>query len=201
MTVRGARSLGPVAKRARLRAAAARFVAAHGLAGFNLHRLAPEAGIGFDLARHYYRTNEALIGDVVRAHHAALGERMADAMLAARGLAGTARVEALALALLEALAAEGDGHRTSLAAMAALPGVAEAARHGDAWLVDEFARAVGGDAVWGRSVVVLLGYWAGRLAVGDADGRAGCARVVAAMVGVGVGDVDGYVRPDINSAR
>ena len=181
MTARGARSEAPVEKRARLRAVAARFVAVHGLRGFNLHRLAPEAGIGFDLARHYYRTNEALIGDVVGEHFATLGEAMADAVLAARGLAGAALVEALALALLEALAAEREGHRTALATMAALPGVAAASRHGDAWLVDEFAAGFGGDAVWGRSVMVLLGYWAGRLEGGDAAGQAGCAKVVAAM--------------------
>lgn len=171
----------PVEKRARLRAAAARQVAAHGLTGFNLRRLAEAAGIKFDLARHYYRTNEALIADVVREHFAALGEQMADSVLAARGLAGAARVEALALALLEAMAAEGEGHRTARAAMAALPGVAHGARHLDAWLVGEFAEALAGveREVMARSLVWVIGEWAVRLE--GAEERAVCARVVAGM--------------------
>ncbi len=174
----------PLEKRARLRAAAARRVAAHGLAGFNLHRLAAEAGIKFDLARWYYPTNAALLIDVVREHHAAVGELMADAVLAARALDGAARVEALALALLEALAAEREGHRTARAAVAALPEVAEAVRNLDAWLVGEFAEALAGDAVRARSLLVVIGDWAGRLEAGDAAGRVVCARVVAGM-GVG----------------
>ncbi len=168
----------PVEKRARLRAAAARHVAAHGLAGFNLRRLAAEAGLGFDLARWYYRTNEALIADVARAYHAALGERMAEAVLAARLMAGTARVEALALAALEAMAAEGAGHRTARAAVAALPRVAEAVRNLDAWLVGEFAEALG-DAVLARSLLMVVGEWAAR--VEGAEERKVCARVVAGM--------------------
>jgi hypothetical protein len=121
-----------------------------------------------------FRTNAALLIDVVREHHAAVGERMAEGVLAARRLTGRARVEALALALLEALAAEREGHRTALACVAALPEVAVAVRHGEAWLVGEFAAAVG-DAVLGRALVVVLGDWAGRLAVGDAAGRGVCA--------------------------
>jgi AcrR family transcriptional regulator len=161
----------PLEKRARLRAAAARYVAGHGLAGFNLRRLAAEAGIKFDLARWYYRTNEALIADVVRAYHAALGRLMAEAVLAAR-------VEALASATLEAMAAERDGHRTARAAMAGLPRVAEAVRNLDAWLVGKFAEAVG-DEVLGRSVLMVVGEWAAR--VEGVEEREVCALVVAGM--------------------
>lgn len=184
------RSRAPLEKRARLRAAAARHVAAHGLAGFNLHRLAAEAGVGFDLARHYYRTNEALIADVARAYHVALGERMADAVLAARGLSGAARVEALALAALEAMAAEGEVHRTARAAVAALPRVAEAVRNWDAWLVGEFVGALAAagvreatvQCVLAWSVVSLIREWAVRLeGVGEAERRV-CAEMLAAMV-------------------
>ncbi|MBV8705493.1 MAG: hypothetical protein JO118_17470 [Acetobacteraceae bacterium] len=178
------RSRAPLEKRARLRTAAARHVAAHGLAGFNLHALAAEAGVGFDLARHYYRTNEALIADVVRAYHVALGERMADAVLAARGLSGAARVEALALAALEAMVVERDGCLTARAAMAALPRVAEAVRNWDAWLVGEFAEALG-DAVLARSLLMVVGEWATRVE-GD-EARGVCARVVAGMGGGGNG--------------
>ncbi len=186
----------PVEKRARLRAAAARQVAAHGLAGFNLHRLAAEAGIKFDLARHYYRTNEALIADVAREYHAALGERMAEAVLASRELAGTARVEALALAALEAMGAEAAGHRTALAAVAALPSVAEAVRNLDVWLVGELAEALAGCGVGGaergvlaRALLMVVGEWATRV---EGAERAVCARVVA---GMGVGCGAGVARP------
>jgi hypothetical protein len=87
-------------------------------------------------------------------------------------------VEALALAALEAMAAEGDGHRTARAAVAALPRVAEAVRNLDFWLVRELADALG-DAVLARSLLMVVGEWAVRLE--GAEERAVCARVVAGM--------------------
>ena len=133
---------GPLLRRAALREAAAQAVAEHGLAQLNLPRLAASAGMKFEIARHHYRTNAALLLDVVRHHHAAIGEHLADAVLHARALHGPARVTALATALIEALVVERAGHRTTLVATAALPEVADAARHADAWLVDEFAAAL-----------------------------------------------------------
>jgi hypothetical protein len=64
-------------------------------------------------------------------------------VLAARAMAGAGRLETLVLAALEAMGAEGDGHRTARAAVAGLPRVAEAVRNLDLWLVGEFAEAVG----------------------------------------------------------
>ncbi|HSU06883.1 MAG TPA: hypothetical protein VLI93_15055 [Acetobacteraceae bacterium] len=181
----------PIAKKARLRAVAARYIAEHGLAGFNLHRLAPEAGLNFELARWYYRTNQALIADIVRAHQVALGEAMGEWVLAARRLRGAAGVELLAGALLEALIAGRDGHRTAMAAMAAFPGIAETARRGDLWLHGVFADALQVTAPWlaagegdvlARSLLVLLEQWAVRLEQADAANRATCVRLVSAMV-------------------
>ncbi len=186
-----ARPLGrdPAGKRARLRAAAAAQVAAAGLAGFNLHALAPRAGIKFDLARHYYRTNAALLAEVVAEQQILLGEAMARPVAAARQLSGAARVEALAAALLDGLGRTAAGHRASRAVLAGLPGVAAELRHADAWLVDLFVEALegcgvapAGVSVLARSVVWLLGEWGARLAGADAPARAACARVVAGMV-------------------
>ena len=75
---------------------------------------------------------------------------------------------ALTTALIEALVAERTGHRTTLVATAALPEVADATRHADAWLVDEFAAALDAAgvtdetarAVLARSALLLIGDWA-----------------------------------------
>ena len=136
------RGHAPLEKRARLRAVATAQVAAHGLEGFNLHRLAPRAGIKFDLARHYYRTNAALLAEVVVEHQLLLGEAMAAPARAARALPGPARLPFLLAALRAGLATNAAGHRASRAILAALPGVAAELRHADAWLVDLFADAL-----------------------------------------------------------
>ncbi len=184
---------GPLARRAALREAAAREVATHGLARLSLPRLAAAAGMKFDIARHHYRTNAALLLDVVRHHHAALGERMADAVLDARALPGPARVTALATALIEALVAARTAHRATLAATAALPEVADAARHADAWLIDEFAAALAATGVTdgttrtvlARSALLLINHWTLRLEDASPEERASCADVLARMVAAG----------------
>ncbi len=179
-------AVSPAAKRARLRAAAAAHVAAYGLAGLALPSLATAAGIKFDLARWYYRTNGALLADVVREFQAGLGERMAHAVLAARRLAGRQRVEALSVAYLEAVAAERTGFLTARAACVAFPEVRATAAPGEAWLVEEFSDAAG-CVVRGRTILAVLGEWGARLAADDAAGRGVCAAVVGGMVGPATG--------------
>lgn len=171
----------PAEKRARLREVAAAYIAAHGLDSFNLHRLAPLAGIKFDLARHYYRTNAALIADIARHHHAALGERLADAILDSRALAPQQRLHYLAAAILDAFAEDADAQRATYAAVAALPRVAHAVRHTDRWLADELAEATG-EPILARAALVLLNHWAAQLDPEDTETRAACARLLASRL-------------------
>ncbi len=111
-------------------------------------------------------------------------------VLDARARPGPARVTALATALIEALVIERAGHRTTLVATAALPEVADATRHADAWLVDEFAAALAAAgvtdetarAVLARSALLLIGDWAVRLEDATSAERATCAAVLARML-------------------
>jgi hypothetical protein len=174
----------PGAKRARLRAACAAHVAAEGLWGLNLHRIAAEAGTKFEIARWHYRTNAALLIDVVKDFQASVGEAMADAVLAARARpCGAERVRVLAAGYLEAAIALRAGALTARAACAAVPEVALAVRTGGEWLVGEFAAALGGGVeaeVKARTLVWVLGEWG--FVVEEAEvGRVG--GVVAGMMG------------------
>lgn len=181
---------GPLARRAALRDAAAQEVAAHGLTRISLPRIAAIAGMKFDIARHHYRTNAALLLDVVRHHHATLGEHLADAVLHARALPAPARLAALAAALFEALTAARTTHRATLAATAALPQLADAARHAETWLVDEFAAALAAAGVadettrtvLARSALLLINHWALRLEEATMEDRELCAGILARML-------------------
>jgi hypothetical protein len=183
----------PPANKARLRAVAARHIAEHGLDGFNLHQLAPQAGLKFDLARWYYRTNQALIADIIRNHQAAIGEALTEPLLAARSLPGPARMEAVATALLDAPTLHRDGHHAAMAATAALPTIAETARRGDLWLhgvlaevleatIPELAEHITERDILARSLLILLEQWALRLDDADAGTRAMCATLAVRMV-------------------
>ena len=162
-------------------------------AGFNLHSVAPAAGIKFDLARHYYRTNAALLADVVAEQQIALGETLAAPLDAVRALPAPARLEALTAAVLAGLVRTIEGHLAARAALAALPGVAAGLRHADAWLVDLFAEALAAAGVTGpavavlaRSAVMLVGEWGPLLAQpeGAAQGAAAQGAVAAALAGM-----------------
>ncbi|MEO9189506.1 MAG: hypothetical protein ABI224_05805 [Acetobacteraceae bacterium] len=132
----------------------------------------------------------ALLADVVRTHQEAVAERLTEAVLATRGLAGPERVDTLATALLDALGAERDGHVTATMILAGMPPAAHAARNHDCWLHGVFAEAIGGAAderaMLARSLLTLIENWALRLEDTDAAGRALCARVVTRIVAAGV---------------
>jgi AcrR family transcriptional regulator len=182
---------GPLERRARLRQAAVDHVAREGLGGLNLHTLAAEAGMKFDIARHHYRTNQALLLDVVRTHQTALGEKLADPILASRELTGTERLRALIAAVLEALVEAGDWHRAATVVVAAYRGIAYEVRNADAWLRNELASALGPEReLLARSLLVLIEHWALLLPGEDAAVRAECVGVLMGMaqaVGGGVG--------------
>ncbi len=169
----------PAQTRARLRAAAARRLAAHGLAGFERRQVAESAGSKFDHSKYYYPTNAQLLIDMVREHQLRVGENMADAVLASRRAGGRERLHTLALAYLEAVAGC-EWLRATRAVTAALPEVAEAARPGQAWLIAELAEAAG-EPLLGRSLLLVLEDWGARLGPADAKGRETCAAMLAAM--------------------
>ncbi len=173
----------PAEKRARLRQAAATHLAQYGVADFNLHKLATAAGMKFEIARHHYRTNQALMLDVVRHCHATLGEVLADPILSARTLPPPERCHALITAVLTAMIDAGDWHRASMAVLAGYPAAAHELRNTDLWLVDELAEALEpGCEILARSLLILIEHWALRLGVTDAETRAECAAVLAGMV-------------------
>ena len=172
----------PLERRARLREAAVAHIARHGLADLNLHTLAAEAGMKFDIARHHYRTNQALLLDVVRTHHSALGEVLADPILASRELAGTERLYALIAAVLDAMITAGDWHRATTVVVAAYRGIAYEVRNADAWLRNELADALGPQCnALAHSLLVLIEYWALLLPGSDMAVRGECLTVLVGM--------------------
>ena len=179
---------GPLAKRARMRDDAKRHLLERGFAGLTMNRLLAPLWATHN-RRAYYPDLGAVLADVVRYHQEAVAERMTEAVLAARRLAGPERVQALATALLDALAAERDGHRATAMILAGMPSAADTARNDDCWLHGVFAEAIGGAAderaMLARSLLTLIENWALRLDETDTDPRATCARLVTRMVTAG----------------
>ncbi len=175
----------PVERRARLREAAMRHVARHGLYGLNLNAIARDLGENHAIVRWHFKTNEALLLDVVQRHHVLLGEALADPILAARAVPFEDRLPALIGGVLEGMIAAGDWHRAAVTVLAALPDVARALRNADLWLVDELAEAMRPrDAVRARMLLMLIEQWALRLDRAGAEERAACVRTLAGMLGL-----------------
>ena len=181
-----------LARRERLRRAAARTVAEQSLDRFDLKRIAAEAGAVWTRARNHYPTNRALLADIVRCHQQAVAEHMAEAVIAASPLPAAARLESLMAALLDALTADLEAHRASMAAIHAIPAIAHNFRHSQRWLAAQLAEAVQAAApdARGRSLLAetlawsllsLAELWAVRLDGAEGLSRAACARLLATM--------------------
>lgn len=191
---RAARYRDTVIRRERLREAATKAIAQHGLAGANLRAIAAAADMETGAVRNYYfGTTQAMMEDLARWHQQRLGEAMTEVVIAARALSGPARLEALSAGLLETLAALGDGHRATVAAVHGFPAIAHNVRHGQRWLVAEMAAGLetAAPCLAGRSLLrevlaetllMLLEDWSLRLPETEGLSRAACARVMAAAV-------------------
>lgn len=120
-------------RRAEMREAGARLFAERGLDGASIAEVAASLGLSATTCSYYYRTRNELIYAILYDHATALHEALeaTDPLPAADGLdprgavPPLARLEAMALALLQALAAREPAQRVLLAALHTLPDASE----------------------------------------------------------------------------
>ncbi len=118
-------------RRAEMREAGARLFAERGLDGASIAEIAASLGLSATTCSYYYRTRNELIYAILHEHATALHEALeaADPLPAGGGpdprggVPPLARLEAMAVALLEALAARASAQRVLLAALHTLPEV------------------------------------------------------------------------------